>query len=623
MAIAEPLILEPSNESVTPAGYLSYFVDKTGELDIEDVRGVKFTPTDTIPNFGYRDSHYWYRIDIVNARDEAVEWLLRSGIRFMRPVQIFVDDGNDTTRILYNDETQSFNERTMRLRHLAAKIDLTARQQVTVYIQFRAGGTATFPFFFYQPEEMYRQDAYSLAFTSAMLAVLLSLVLVNFYNFLASRQAPYLLYCLQELSIALYLLHMDGYAFEYIWPNFPGFNAIASPLLGSASVGFSVLFAMLFLNTKEHVPRVNWTLRFLTLCAFVVALSAIFFDIRTTNQMSLGLAVLTICYLIVVSAYLYSRGVQTAGYYLLAWIVRLIGSIQFTWFFGGFEDSPPANALAILKISIILQAIIFSIGLAAQYRRLAAAHQKTHHNLVSSLRLRLEESRELAQVEFEKDSALMRVVEKSSVLANTSHDIAQPIRSLRLAFSSMKSDFKDARLSESVASTLDTMEDILKQTLDEASGALKEAADEVELNIETALSDIALRYQGEAIEKDLFIRVNSVNCNLRISPIALGRCLGNLVSNSIRNTKEGGILVSARRRANGFLIQVRDTGIGMTEEEVSDYSGGLKKSPESLGYGLGLAIVQEICLSRGWGLDIYSKQDRGTCISILVALDGA
>ncbi len=618
MGNARVLELDPSSSVIEPDGYIDFFSDTTGEMSINEVRMVEFTGSDQIPGFGYSSKFHWYRITVHNSINEPVEWLIRSGSRFMRPIEIFLDDSGTTTRILYNDETQPFKEREFATRYLTVPITLRPHQNLTIYIRFRAGGAAVFPFIFAQPEEIFRQNAKSMAMTSALVAILLTLIVINFFHFLASRQSAYLLYCLQEVSIAAYLIHIDGYGFQYLWPDFPGFNAIASPLLGSVSIALSILFSINFLAMDRYTPRLRKVLHFLAFAALTISISSLFIDIRLTNQMSLLVGIAAILLLVPISAYITYKGYQSGIYYLAAWLVRLVGSLQFAWFAGGMSDAPTINTLDNLKISVALQAIVFSLGLAAHYRRLVAEHQRTQQNLVTSLNQRLEAARELAAVERDKELALKQVYEKSKILATTSHDMVQPIRSLRLALNENQGVIKDLQLSNSFVKTLDSMEDILGHALNDASNALRQVTEELDTNIEKLLTDLSLRFQNEASEKSLFIRVHAINVNLHLSYIALQRCIGNLISNAIHFTETGGILLAARRRGSRILIQVWDTGIGMSADSIKEFTPILGKSPESAGHGLGFAIVNEICASRRWELRIDSVPGRGTCISLLV-----
>ena len=106
------------------------------------------------------------------------------------------------------------------------------------------------------------------------------------------------------------------------------------------------------------------------------------------------------------------------------------------------------------------------------------------------------------------------------------------------------------------------------------------------------------------------------------------RVLANLVSNAIKYTHRGGVLVAARRRAGALRIEIVDTGIGIADEDRSrifmDFAqvGNLERNREN-GSGLGLGIVRRLCDGMNWPLNLRSRLGRGSSFAFLVPLASA
>jgi signal transduction histidine kinase len=100
--------------------------------------------------------------------------------------------------------------------------------------------------------------------------------------------------------------------------------------------------------------------------------------------------------------------------------------------------------------------------------------------------------------------------------------------------------------------------------------------------------------------------------------------VGNLVSNAIRFTSRGGVVVSCRRRGSCLLLQVWDTGPGIDAVHQSRvfeaFFRGVSEIDGDNGVGLGLAIVRSGALLLGIDVGLRSMPGRGTCFSLRVPM---
>ncbi|VAV93948.1 hypothetical protein MNBD_ALPHA04-115, partial [hydrothermal vent metagenome] len=103
-----------------------------------------------------------------------------------------------------------------------------------------------------------------------------------------------------------------------------------------------------------------------------------------------------------------------------------------------------------------------------------------------------------------------------------------------------------------------------------------------------------------------------------VPPLALMRIISNLVSNAIKYTDSGKVLLGARRRGNGFVIEIWDSGRGMSEEEIVRFQSAYQKGDVSEGEGLGLAICYDLARQHGLRLEVASNPGRGTRMSIVI-----
>src|SRR5262249_26533788 len=114
------------------------------------------------------------------------------------------------------------------------------------------------------------------------------------------------------------------------------------------------------------------------------------------------------------------------------------------------------------------------------------------------------------------------------------------------------------------------------------------------------LSRIESTFAEAAREKKLSLRIIGTDAWVRSDAVLLERILLNLVSNAMRYTPKGGVIVGCRRRGEQLRIEVWDTGVGIPEEQrqivfTEFYRLGHASGEQNAGLGLGLAIVDRLC----------------------------
>ena len=105
-------------------------------------------------------------------------------------------------------------------------------------------------------------------------------------------------------------------------------------------------------------------------------------------------------------------------------------------------------------------------------------------------------------------------------------------------------------------------------------------------------------------------------------PDMLERCLRNLVTNAIEHTEDGGVLVLARSRGPFVVLQVWDSGCGLTAEHQSRLFEAGSTPARQGGRGLGLTIVRQLAHLMGAQLSVRSRLGRGTVFELLLPLSG-
>lgn len=219
-------------------------------------------------------------------------------------------------------------------------------------------------------------------------------------------------------------------------------------------------------------------------------------------------------------------------------------------------------------------------------------------------------------------------ISKTRFLAAASHDILQPLNAARLYVTSLverQGTGEHGRLASNIDASLEAVEEILNALLDISrldTGALKPEI--ATFPISELLQQIEVEFDPLAREKGLKLQFVPCSLMVRSDRRLLRRLLQNLVSNAIKYTPSGRVLVGCRRRGNSLRIDVYDTGIGIPHaqqraifEEFHRLEQGARVAR---GLGLGLSIVDRIARVLGHELRLDSGTRRGSHFSVTVPL---
>lgn len=221
-------------------------------------------------------------------------------------------------------------------------------------------------------------------------------------------------------------------------------------------------------------------------------------------------------------------------------------------------------------------------------------------------------------------AALDAVEIKNRFLASAAHDIRQPVHALSLYADWLGSEPelvheiapKIVESTKAVNALFDSLFDLVR--LD--SGKIKLTIEPVDLG--KLLHDLELQYRPLAQAKGLEFRVHVTPGTVLSDPILLRRIVGNLVSNAVKYTQRGGVLVASRATAAGWRIEIWDTGVGIAPVHQREIFREFYKVPSHAGtedgFGLGLYIVARLAGILGHPLTLASRPGRGTVFRLML-----
>ena len=212
---------------------------------------------------------------------------------------------------------------------------------------------------------------------------------------------------------------------------------------------------------------------------------------------------------------------------------------------------------------------------------------------------------------------------KTRFLALASHDILQPINSAKLYLSATE----NMDMSEELRTTLNKLdssihagESLIATLLEIArldQGALSPQFCSHDLS--ETLQRLQQEFSSLAQQKDLKFKMHyPAELWVKTDPVWLHRVIRNLVSNALKYTHSGGVLLTVRPRKNSYLVQVWDTGEGISETDSNKIFDDFYRAHDGneQGIGLGLAVVSRLSKLLGLDLKLRSHKNKGSCFSL-------
>jgi len=219
------------------------------------------------------------------------------------------------------------------------------------------------------------------------------------------------------------------------------------------------------------------------------------------------------------------------------------------------------------------------------------------------------------------------VAAKSRFLAAASHDLRQPFQAMRLFLGVLMSQVSDPgpqRAGQMLGQALSSGEALLNalldiSTLDAGTVQPKRQVFAIDELCERLVEEM----RPQAAEKNLGLRQRLFRAHVGSDPMLVERVLRNLLTNAIRYTRHGRVLLAFRRRGTAIELQVWDTGFGIPKEQLDVIFEEFHQleNPErdrTRGLGLGLAIVRRICRLLDLPVQVRSQLGRGSMFSIML-----
>lgn len=234
-----------------------------------------------------------------------------------------------------------------------------------------------------------------------------------------------------------------------------------------------------------------------------------------------------------------------------------------------------------------------------------------------------------AEAEAAAASLHIRNQQIKDLFGGAAHDLRQPLQAMAIFVQTLSRKIHDPEqlmIVDKLRQATQNLSGLFKEVLDVARYEFdQQVAATQSVAIKPLLNKLYLEFEALAQEKGLRLHFFTPDNKILAHAILLERILRNLLSNAIRYTDKGGVLLGCRKRGHNLAIEVWDTGRGIPlhqQEQIFHKYVQVSDEDRDLrgGFGMGLAIVKQFVDSLGYTLSVHSVPNRGTVFRLLVPL---
>jgi diguanylate cyclase len=259
---------------------------------------------------------------------------------------------------------------------------------------------------------------------------MLLMAIYNGFLYLAVRDPAYLAYIFAVGSGALFIMALNGHAYQYLWPGSPRWANTVIPLSSSLWVVFTTLFTQIFLETRRYTPLMWRLIVGLMVAGLVSTGLALLVNYQLAIRLATGLALLSGLVLLITSVLCWLRGNRSARFFAVAWVVFFSGTAMLILSrYGVLPDNAVTHNSAAL--GLLVEIVVLSLALSDKYRLMAEALSDYSRNLEQRV-VRRTKALESANIQLEQLSQrdpLTQLANRRRLDADMEHEWQRHLRS--------------------------------------------------------------------------------------------------------------------------------------------------------------------------------------------------
>ena len=487
----------PAGDSESLGRGLQYLEDPAGHLDFATVSQQPEawqSETEEVFNQGYSHSVWWLRFHITNVHRNP-DWLLEIAYPILDYVDVWVMDDNGRVSHYATGDKIPFHQRPIDHRNFVIPLSLAPQEGATLYLRIKTTSSVQVPLRLWQRAAFFSDDSLRTVIEGLYFGGLLIIALYNFLLFLALKDRNYLYYVCWVASMFFLMACLNGWAFQFLWPQATEWNDRALLVSLNALLLFGFLFVGRFLNVPALVkPIPQLHMLGILACGLLVAAS-LFLPYNLCIRITLPMVGAACLWGLLGGLVAYRSRHPSANLFLVAWTLLLLSGLVMVL---SKVHLLPRNSLTnyTVQLGSLLEVLLLSFALAERINRERALRLQAQQDALAFQRTANEE---LEMRVGERTRELEDLNRKLQELSDT--DQLTGLKNRRFLNAYIQKEFARAERYRSTIAILIIDVDHFKSVNDNyghlaGDDCLQEIADRIQQEM-LRPNDLASRYGGE------------------------------------------------------------------------------------------------------------------------------
>lgn len=402
------IVLSEEFLNTSVAHFAEIAEDKEFEFDVNGVLmtgGLSFRPIEKpIEILDFNSSRWFVRFTVEN-KGVAQQIMLETARPITNRVDLFEVQNGNIVQTWQSGDGRPFDKKTFEHRKNIFPIKFKPNETKTFYLLLESDGEViNLPLIFWEQKQFYAKD-YNHQLFHGLYFGMLALVIFIFYIFyLLLKEVSFLYYVLYVLFLLLLQMSLEGFSFQYLFPNNLYLTNNIVLISAAGTVFFVVMYAMNFLKLRKRLPKWNKfykivLLIILVICGMSLTNTTILHEISypIINVVSF-IGMVSIVYLIFK---LKRKGYAVNNAFALGFIILIAGAVVFILGNVGVLGDAQLSEMS-LKISSGLEVLALSVSMAGKYRELQQEKEFAQEKALEKLEQLVEERTALVSAQKEK-----------------------------------------------------------------------------------------------------------------------------------------------------------------------------------------------------------------------------
>lgn len=308
-----------------------YLEDSTNQMSLVDVQSSNLWKKEKYNSFnkGFNESTWWLRTEINNVNDIPVDRFIEVANSMLDHLSIYiVDDQAGTMEVTQLGDSLPFVERPITHRNFIVPLQLQALQSVEVYFKLQTQSAVQLPLKLWKQDEFYSIDLRRIVVFGIYFGIMIIMALYNLFLAFVMKDRTYIYYFGFVTSMLLLVVAINGFGFQYLWPNSMNWNDVAVLFFAACSSLFSLGFVWNLLPVSKNSLWAQG-FSFLIVIAGCMMITPFVFPYASQVKIAVLFALIAMAYAFSFGIYRWNQGNVIGKYYTMAWCMMFAGGIAF------------------------------------------------------------------------------------------------------------------------------------------------------------------------------------------------------------------------------------------------------------------------------------------------------